>query len=142
MIDPDRLEAPIREWHVDPITRWQLMQRFGLGLGAMSTAGWLATCGGSSSKSSGTTGGAAAPKRGGSLVVGSDADAYTLSGNSANVGQYPLNISGLCAVVGISPISASDFSRRTAFPASGRASRRGSDCSNSTSSIQLAPHSP
>lgn len=91
MIDPDTLEALIRESHVDPITRRQLMRRFGLGLGAVSTAGWLAACGSSSSKSSSATG-AAAPKRGGSLVVGSDADAYTLSGNSANVGQYPLNI--------------------------------------------------
>jgi peptide/nickel transport system substrate-binding protein len=71
----------------DPMSRRELLRRLGAGAGALGIGGWLAACGSSSSSSSA----AARGKRGGTLTVGADADAYVLSGNSANVGQYPLN---------------------------------------------------
>jgi peptide/nickel transport system substrate-binding protein len=71
----------------DPISRRELLRRLGLGAGALGIGGWVAACGSSNSSSST----AASARRGGTLTVGSDADAYVLSGNSANVGQYPLN---------------------------------------------------
>ena len=50
----------------------------------LGTAGWLAACG-NDKKSSG------AAKKGGTLTVGAEEDAFVLSGQAANVGKYPLN---------------------------------------------------
>ena len=66
------------------LTRRQLVGRVGLGVGALSAAGLLAACG-DNNKSTGTV------KKGGTLIIGADEDAYVLSGQGANVGQYPLN---------------------------------------------------
>ena len=77
---PERL-LPDRS--LDPITRRQLIRL--LGVGAFGASGLLTACGSSSTPPT------ASAKRGGMLTVGADADAYVLSGPSANVGQYPLN---------------------------------------------------
>lgn len=78
-LDPGRL-APDR---APNLTRRQLMSL--LGAGALGTSGVLTGCA-TSSKSPGTP-----AKRGGTLTVGADADAYVLHGASAGVGAYPLN---------------------------------------------------
>lgn len=88
MTELEMLEELFTHADVDPISRRQLLRRAGLGAGALGISGWLAACGSSSSKSSTAS---TRAKQGGHLTVASDADAYTLSGNSANVGQYPLN---------------------------------------------------
>ncbi|MGH2918605.1 MAG: ABC transporter substrate-binding protein [Solirubrobacteraceae bacterium] len=76
----DLLEASLR----CGLTRRQAVQRLGLGLGVLSTAGWLSACGGSD-------GDTATAKKGGTLVVGAEEDGYRLTGNEAGIGQYPLN---------------------------------------------------
>lgn len=71
----------------DGVTRREAVRTIGLGVGVLSTAGWLAGCG----SDAGDKKASATVKRGGVLVVGAEADAYVLSGDEANVGQYPLN---------------------------------------------------
>jgi peptide/nickel transport system substrate-binding protein len=66
------------------MTRRQLVGRVGLGVGVLSAGGVLAACG-DNKKSTGTV------KKGGAITIGADEDAYVLSGEGANVGQYPLN---------------------------------------------------
>lgn len=66
------------------LTRRQLVGRMGLGFGALSAAGFLAACG-DEKKSTGQA------KQGGTVTIGAEEDAYVLSGDGANVGQYPLN---------------------------------------------------
>jgi peptide/nickel transport system substrate-binding protein len=87
MREHEELDDLLARHGLDPINRRELLRRVGVGAGALSVGGLLAACGSSSTHSSTTAPG----KRGGVLRVGSDADAYVLSGNSANVGQYPLN---------------------------------------------------
>jgi peptide/nickel transport system substrate-binding protein len=67
------------------LTRRQLVNRFGLGVGALSAAGFLAACGDDNKKTTGQV------KRGGTATIGAEEDAYVLKGDGANVGQYPLN---------------------------------------------------
>jgi peptide/nickel transport system substrate-binding protein len=68
------------------LTRRQLVERAGLGIGMLSVPGLLAACGGEDEKKAGSD-----VKRGGAVTIGAEADAYVLSGPEANVGQYPLN---------------------------------------------------
>ena len=72
-------------WRGEVLTRREAMRRIGLGIGVLSTAGWLAACGDDDDS------GSQAVKPGGSLTVGAEEDAYILTGDDANVGQYPLN---------------------------------------------------
>ena len=94
----------------DPITRRQLIRL--IGVGGLGASGLLAGCG-SSAKPSGAT-----AKRGGTLTVGADADAYVLSGPGANVGQYPLNANIFEGLVrmdpdyGIVPVLATSWTLR------------------------------
>ncbi|MEA2220240.1 MAG: peptide/nickel transport system substrate-binding protein [Solirubrobacteraceae bacterium] len=67
------------------LTRREAVQRLGLGFGVLSTAGWLAACGGSDTKKKATA------KKGGTLIVGAEEDGYTLTGSEAGIGLYPLN---------------------------------------------------
>src|SRR5215218_9109690 len=71
------------------VTRREAVRTIGLGVGVLGTAGWLAACGSDDDDDDAKS--SAAPKKGGVLVVGAEADAYVLSGDEANVGQYPLN---------------------------------------------------
>ena len=106
MDEREFLQELLTRSEIDPMTRRELLRRLGFGAGALGVAGGVAACGGSSSKhpksatsaktastpsSTTTPAPSSAAKPGGMLTVGSDADAFVLSGNSSNVGQYPLN---------------------------------------------------
>jgi ABC-type transport system substrate-binding protein len=69
------------------LTRRQLVVRTGIGVGALTAAGWLVGCGSDNKPSSATT----SVRKGGTVTIGAEEDAYVLSGDAANVGQYPLN---------------------------------------------------
>ena len=86
MRDRDVLEDLLASLEDASITRRQLVERLGLGVGALSAAGLLAACGSSDNKKS-----SGQIKRGGTATIGAEEDAYVLSGDGANVGQYPLN---------------------------------------------------
>lgn len=92
------------------LTRRQLVRLLG-GVGAVGASGLLAGC--ATSGSSGTP-----AKRGGTLTVGADADAYVLSGSGAGVGAYPLNANILEGLVrmdadyGIVPVLATSWTLR------------------------------
>ena len=92
------------------LTRRQLVRRAGIGAGALSAAGFLAACGDSKKKSSGQV------KQGGTVTIGAEEDAYVLSGEGANVGQYPLNANIFEGLVrmdpnyGIVPVLATSWS--------------------------------
>ncbi len=97
--------------HEDGLTRREAVRRFGIGVGVLGSAGWVAACG-----SSGGSSGAA--KKGGVLTVGAEEDAYVLSGDGANVGQYPLNANVFEGLVrmdpeyGIVPVLATSWALR------------------------------
>jgi peptide/nickel transport system substrate-binding protein len=84
MGDRVTLEELLRASMSRGLTRREAVQRLGLGLGVLSTAGWLAACGGSDDDKP-------TAKKGGVLVVGAEEDGYMLTGNEAGIGQYPLN---------------------------------------------------
>ena len=86
MRDRDVLEDLLASLEDASLTRRQLVERLGLGVGALSAAGLLAACGSSDNKKS-----SGQIKRGGTATIGAEEDAYVLSGDGANVGQYPLN---------------------------------------------------
>jgi peptide/nickel transport system substrate-binding protein len=91
------------------LTRRQLVGRVGLGMGALSAAGFLVACG-DAKKSTGQV------KKGGTVTIGAEEDAYVLSGEAANVGQYPLNANIFEGLVrmdpnyGIVPVLATSWS--------------------------------
>jgi peptide/nickel transport system substrate-binding protein len=97
------------------VTRREAVRRISIGVGALSAAGWLAACGSSDDDDDK---GAATPKKGGILTVGAEEDAYPLSGDEANVGQYPLNANIFEGLVrmdpdyGIVPVLATSWSIR------------------------------
>src|SRR5260370_12392781 len=103
-------EHPVPSSSLHPVTRRQLIRM--LGAGRVGAAGLLAGCSSSSKPSS------APAKRGGTLTVAADADAYVLSGPSANVGQYPLNANIFEGLVrmdpdyGIVPVLATSWTLR------------------------------
>jgi peptide/nickel transport system substrate-binding protein len=111
MSDLPGLELP--DPSPDPMTRRQLIRL--LGVGALGASGVLAAC---SSSTSSPTSASAAARRGGTLTVGADADAYVLSGSGANVGQYPLNANIFEGLVrmdpsyGIVPVLATSWTLR------------------------------
>src|SRR5260370_37346100 len=88
-------EHPVPSSSLHPVTRRQLIRM--LGVGTIGASGLLAGCSSSSKPSSATA------KRGGTLTVAADADAYVLSGPSANVGQYPLNATIFEGLVRLDP---------------------------------------
>ena len=94
------------------LTRREAVRRLGLGIGVLSTAGWLAACG-SSDDDDGAKAGA---KKGGTLVVGAEDDGYTLTGTEAGIGMYPLNANIFEGLVrmdpgyGIVPVLATSWS--------------------------------
>ena len=89
----DRLAA----WADAVMTRRQAVQRLGIGVGVLSTAGWLAACGGDDKPSGGKA------RKGGTVTIGAEEDGYTLSGDEANVGQYPLNVNIFEGLVRMDP---------------------------------------
>ena len=84
MRDRDNLGQLLAAAERGRLTRRQLVERAGLGIGLLAVPGLLSACG--EEDKAGTD-----VKRGGTLTVGAEADAYVLSGPEANVGQYPLN---------------------------------------------------
>jgi peptide/nickel transport system substrate-binding protein len=84
MRDRDELEQLLAAAGAAGLTRRQLVGRAGLGVGLLSVPGLLSACGDDKKQ-------AATVKRGGTVTVGAEADAYVLKGQEANVGQYPLN---------------------------------------------------
>src|SRR5215218_5485723 len=84
MRDRDTLDGLLAALTTTDITRRQALQRLGIGVGVLSTSGWLAACGGSDDATP-------SAKKGGTLTVGAEEDGYTLTGNEAGIGQYPLN---------------------------------------------------
>jgi len=84
MRDRDTLDGLLAALTTADITRRQALQRLGIGVGVLSTSGWLAACGGSDDATP-------SAKKGGTLTVGAEEDGYTLTGNEAGIGQYPLN---------------------------------------------------
>ena len=74
------------------------MQRLGIGFGVLSTAGWLAACGSSDDDAKNAT-----AKKGGTLIVGAEEDGYTLTGDEAGIGQYPLNVNVFEGLVRMDP---------------------------------------
>jgi peptide/nickel transport system substrate-binding protein len=111
MRDRDVLEDLLASMEDASLTRRQLVGRLGLGVGALSAAGLLAACG-DNKKSSGQI------KQGGTVTIGAEEDAYVLSGQGANVGQYPLNANIFEGLVrmdpnyGIVPVLATSWSLR------------------------------
>ena len=93
------------------LTRRQLVERAGLGIGLLAVPGLLSACGEEDKAASDV-------KRGGTLTVGAEADAYVLSGAEANVGQYPLNANIFEGLVrmdpdyGIVPVLATSWTLR------------------------------
>jgi peptide/nickel transport system substrate-binding protein len=85
-------------WADRVMTRRQAVQRLSIGVGVLSAGGLLAACGSDDKKSAGGT-----VKKGGSLVVGAEEDGYTLTGDEANVGQYPLNVNIFEGLVRMDP---------------------------------------
>lgn len=85
MRDREMLDELVRASNRGGMTRREAVQRFGLGLGVLSTAGWLAACGGSDDAKK------TSAKKGGTLIVGAEEDGYTLTGTEAGIGLYPLN---------------------------------------------------
>jgi peptide/nickel transport system substrate-binding protein len=113
MSERDTREDLAARWAHEVITRRQAVQRIGLGVGVLSAGGLLAACGSDDKKSGG-----GAIKKGGSLIVGAEEDGYTLTGDEANVGQYPLNVNIFEGLVrmdpdyGIVPVLATSWSVR------------------------------
>jgi ABC-type transport system substrate-binding protein len=85
MRDRDVLEELLASLQDASLTRRQLVRRAGVGFGALTAANFLAACGSSDKKSTGQV------KQGGTVTIGAEEDAFVLSGDGANVGQYPLN---------------------------------------------------
>jgi peptide/nickel transport system substrate-binding protein len=84
-------------WAEAVLTRRQALQRLGLGVGVLSAGGWLAACGSDSKPAGGKL------RKGGTLTIGAEEDGYTLSGDEANVGQYPLNVNIFEGLVRMDP---------------------------------------
>jgi peptide/nickel transport system substrate-binding protein len=110
MHDRETVEGLLAMLDGRSLTRRQLVARAGLGVGVLSATGLLAACGDNES--------AGSVKKGGAMTIGADEDAYVLSGQGANVGQYPLNANifeGLVrmdAHYGIVPMLATSWSLR------------------------------
>ena len=98
MDDRWTLEALVRALEHDGLTRREAVQRLGIGFGVLSTAGWLAACGESDSDTKNAT-----AKKGGTLIVGAEEDGYTLTGDEAGIGQYPLNVNVFEGLVRMDP---------------------------------------
>jgi peptide/nickel transport system substrate-binding protein len=113
MRDREILEELLTRAAGDAITRRQLVARAGLGVGALSAAGFLSACGGDDKKSA-----AAKVRRGGTATIGAEEDAFVLSGDEANVGAYPLNANIFEGLVrmdpnyGIVPVLATSWALR------------------------------
>jgi peptide/nickel transport system substrate-binding protein len=87
MPEREELDALLASAQKQALTRRQLVARAGLGVGALSASGWLIACGSDNKTSTG----ASTVKKGGTVTIGAEEDAYVLKGDAANVGQYPLN---------------------------------------------------
>ena len=98
MSERDTRDELLVVWANEVITRRQAVQRLGLGVGVLSAGGLLAACGSDDKKSGG-----GGTKKGGSLIVGAEEDGYPLSGDEANVGQYPLNVNIFEGLVRMDP---------------------------------------
>src|SRR3954465_3545827 len=85
MDDRETVEILLATLDGRSMTRRQLVGRMGLGVGVLSATGLLAACGDNNKKGAGSV------RKGGAMTIGADEDAYVLSGEGANVGQYPLN---------------------------------------------------
>lgn len=111
MRDRDHLAELLAAAERGRLTRRQLVERAGVGIGLLAVPGLLSACGGEDK--AGTE-----VKRGGTLTVGAEADAYMLSGPEANVGQYPLNANIFEGLVrmdpdyGIVPVLATSWTLR------------------------------
>lgn len=112
MRDREILEELLSNAGHGGLTRRQLVERLSVGVGVLSVGGLLAACGDDKKKSTNKV------KRGGTVTVGAEADAYVLSGDAANVGQYPLNANIFEGLVrmdpnyGIVPVLATSWSLR------------------------------
>ena len=95
MRDRDELEQLLAAADAARLTRRQLVGRAGLGVGLLSVPGLLSACGDEKKTAS--------IKRGGTVTVGAEADAYVLKGPEANVGQYPLNANIFEGLVRMNP---------------------------------------
>ena len=108
MRDRGRSTDPLAEWAREGLTRREAVQRLGLGVGVLSSAGLLVACGSKDEKST--------AKKGGTLIVGAEEDGYTLTGDEAGIGQYPLNVNIFEGLVrmdpsyGIVPVLATSWS--------------------------------
>jgi peptide/nickel transport system substrate-binding protein len=111
MDDRGTLEQLFRAAEDAGLTRREAVRRLGLGIGVLSTAGWLAACGDSDDDKK-----QVGAKKGGTLLVGAEADAYRTSGVEAGIGQYPLNANIFEGLVrmdpgyGIVPVLATSWS--------------------------------
>lgn len=108
MRDPEIVEHLLANLGDDLMTRRQLARRAGLGAALLGGSSWLAACGKDEKK----------VKQGGKLTIGADEDGYTLTGEEANVGQYPLNVNIFEGLVrmdpsyGIVPVLATSWALR------------------------------
>ena len=99
MAGRDGRDDLLAQWYDEELTRRQAVRRLGLGVGVLSAGGLLGACGSSDKKS----GGGGKVRKGGALIVGAEEDGYTLSGDEANVGQYPLNVNIFEGLVRMDP---------------------------------------
>ncbi len=98
MSDRDARDERLAAWIEASMTRRQAMARMGLAVGGLGASGWLLGCGADEKPKS-----AAKARRGGSVAVGAQEDGYTLTGDEANVGQYPLNVNIFEGLVRMDP---------------------------------------